>query len=75
MLLSQQWRFDAISDKNIKKTVRVYRVLTEPGATAPRVSREKEAGLRHWRWAALAVVALVGAVAVAIPSRSISATV
>jgi adenylate cyclase len=54
--------------KNIKKPVRVYRVLMEPEATAPGVSEEKKAGLRRWQWAALGIVAglVVGAGALAI---------
>ena len=63
-------RFEYLGEqavKNIRKPVRVYRVLMEPGAAAG-VSREKKAGLRRWQWAALAVAAvlLVGVVAVAI---------
>jgi len=63
-------RFEYLGEqavKNIRKPVRVYRVLMEPGAAAG-VSREKRAGLRRWQWAALAVAAvlLVGVVAVAI---------
>ena len=52
--------------KNIKKPVRVYRVLMEPGAAASRVCGEKKNGRRHGRWAALVLAAAVGAVAVAI---------
>jgi TolB-like protein/class 3 adenylate cyclase len=53
--------------KNIKKPVRVYRVLMEPGASAE-VSREKRPWLRRWQWAALAVLAVlvVGATTVVI---------
>jgi TolB-like protein/class 3 adenylate cyclase len=53
--------------KNIKKPVRVYRVLMEPGAGAA-VGRKKRPGLRRWQWAALAVlgVLIVGAAAVVI---------
>ncbi|NIQ40101.1 MAG: guanylyl cyclase, partial [Proteobacteria bacterium] len=53
--------------KNIKKPVRVYRVLMEPGARAE-VKREKKPGLRRWQWAALVVAAVlvVGAAAVGI---------
>ncbi len=51
--------------KNIKKPVRVYGVLMEPVTAPPRVSAEKRTGLRHRRWAALAVAALlVGGAAV-----------
>lgn len=54
--------------KNIKKPVRIYRVLMEPEAAAPGVSEEKKAGLRRWQWAALGIVAglVVGAGALAI---------
>ena len=40
----------------------------EPGVEVPGVGREEMTGLRRWRWAALAAVAVlvVGAVAVAI---------
>jgi adenylate cyclase len=53
--------------KNIAEPVRVYKVQMEPGVEAPGVGREEMAGLRWWRWAALAVVAVlfVGAAAVA----------
>jgi len=53
--------------KNIKKPVRVYRVLMEPGAPAE-VRREKRPGPRRWQWAALAVLAVLvlGAAAVVI---------
>jgi adenylate cyclase len=50
--------------KNIKKPVRVYRVLMEPGA-ASGVKREKRPGLRRWQWAALAVTAVLVAGAAA----------
>jgi adenylate cyclase len=52
--------------KNIKKPVRVYRVLMEHGAAASGVRRKKKAGPRQWRWAALALGAVVGAVGVGI---------
>lgn len=53
--------------KNIKKPVRVYRVLMEPGAPAE-VNRQKRPRLRRWQWASLAVTAVlvVGAAAVVI---------
>ena len=56
------------SVKNIVKPIRLYRVLTEPGAVTTKVSREKRAGPRQWHRVALAVVAILilGAAAVAI---------
>ena len=49
--------------KNIAKPVRVYRVPMEP-----RVGKEKEAGIRRWQWAAMALVAilLIGAGAITV---------
>ena len=54
--------------KNIAEPVRVYKVQMEPGVEVPGVDLEEIAGLRRWRWATLAVVAVlfVGAAAVAI---------
>jgi len=51
--------------KNIVEPVRVYKIRMEPGAAAD-VSREKKAGLKHWRWAVLAIVVVVAAVIVTI---------
>jgi TolB-like protein/class 3 adenylate cyclase/Flp pilus assembly protein TadD len=53
--------------KNIKKPVRVYRVLSFPGAAAHRVVQAKEAVGRRWRKMALTIAAMVvvGVVAVA----------
>ncbi len=50
--------------KNIDKPVRVYRVLSVPGAAAHRVVRAKRVVERKWRWTALLLGGL-GAVAVA----------
>ena len=48
------------SVKNIAEPLKVYRVPMGPKDMAGKVSREKEAGPKRWRWAALgAVVALV----------------
>ena len=52
--------------KNIAKSVPAYRVLMEPRVTVAGRSEEKRAGLRRWQWAVLAVVAVVGAGALAI---------
>jgi adenylate cyclase len=54
--------------KNIKKPVRVYRVLMEPKAAGSLVYREKRTDLRHRRRAYLALVGIViaGAIALAI---------
>jgi TolB-like protein/class 3 adenylate cyclase/Tfp pilus assembly protein PilF len=53
--------------KNIEKPVRVYRVLSFPGAAAHRVVRAKKAVGKTWRHAAMAIVAvLVLAAAVAV---------
>ena len=52
--------------KNIKEPVWVYRVQMEPETVAFAVSREKKAGLKHWRWAVLATVVVVAAVIVTI---------
>ena len=45
--------------KNIEKPVRVYRVLSFPGAAAHRVVRAKSATERKWRKAALVIAAVV----------------
>jgi adenylate cyclase len=45
--------------KNITKSVRVYRVLMDPGTAAPAVSRKKRPGLRRWQWPALAGVTVL----------------
>jgi TolB-like protein len=45
--------------KNITEPVRVYRVLSFPGAAAHRVAQAKEALGRKWRKAALAIAAIV----------------
>ncbi len=52
--------------KNIKKPVRVYRVLMEPGVAASRARVEKKTERRHVRWSVLVLAAAVGAVGVAI---------
>ena len=53
--------------KNISEPVRVYRMRVGPEAAAPAV-KEKKAGPKRWRWAALAVVValilVVGGVAI-----------
>jgi adenylate cyclase len=46
------------SVKNIVEPVRVYRVLTEPEAAA-RAGRGKWGGLGRWRWAVVAIVAVL----------------
>jgi len=53
--------------KNITRPVRIYRVLSYPGAPAHRVVQAKEAVGRKWRKLVLALVAVivVGAVAIA----------
>jgi adenylate cyclase len=51
------------SVKNIEKPVRVYRVLPEAEA-AGKVIGEKRLVSRHWRWAAVALVVVAGALAV-----------
>ena len=53
--------------KNITRPVRIYRVLSYPGAAVHRVFRAKEAVGRRWRKMALAIAAVVvvGAVALA----------
>ena len=45
--------------KNIPEPVRVYRVLSFPGAAAHRVVQAKDALRRKWRKAALAIAAIV----------------
>ncbi len=45
--------------KNIDKPIRVYRILSFPGAAAHRVVKAKTATERKWRNVALAIVALV----------------
>jgi len=45
--------------KNISKPVRVYRVLSFPGAAAHRVTEAKSAMKRKWRRAAMAIAAVV----------------
>jgi len=45
--------------KNIEKPVRVYRVLSIPGAAAHRVVKARSAMKKRWRKAALAVVAVL----------------
>jgi TolB-like protein/Flp pilus assembly protein TadD len=54
--------------KNIERPVRVYRVLSFPGAAAHRVIQARETMWKRWRRAALAiaVVLVIGAGAVAI---------
>jgi len=49
--------------KNIEKPVRVYRVLMEPEAVG-KVIGEKRPISRHWRWAALALIVVAGALAI-----------
>jgi TolB-like protein/class 3 adenylate cyclase/Flp pilus assembly protein TadD len=53
--------------KNITRPVRIYRVLSDSGVAAPRVSLAKEAaGRKLWKMVlALAAVVIVGAVAIA----------
>jgi adenylate cyclase len=45
--------------KNIAKPIRVYRVLSHPGAAAHRVKEAKMALRRKWRWIALAAGVLL----------------
>ena len=54
--------------KNIKKPVRVYRVLMEPGVNVPEVAAEKKGKPRQWRRMALSlgVVLIVVAASVVI---------
>jgi TolB-like protein/class 3 adenylate cyclase/Tfp pilus assembly protein PilF len=52
--------------KNIERPVRVYRVLSFPGAAAHRVVKAKESVERKWRKAALAIAAMVIVVAGAV---------
>ena len=47
------------SVKNIKEPIRVYRVLSFPGAAAHRVTRAKKALGKTWRKAALAIAAIL----------------
>jgi len=49
--------------KNIAKPVRVYRVLSEPGAAVPRIAADKKAGPRKWQKTAFIVVAILIVVA------------
>ena len=49
--------------KNIEKPVRVYRVLMDPDAVG-KVIGEKGPISRHWRWAALALIVVAGALAI-----------
>jgi adenylate cyclase len=49
--------------KNIEKPVRVYRVLMDPEA-AGKVIGEKRPISRHWRWAAVAMIVVAGALAI-----------
>jgi len=62
--------------KNIAEPVRVYRVLSHPGAAAHRVKEAKKALRRKWGWIALAagaVVLIVGVLLwrfVLLPSRA-----
>jgi adenylate cyclase len=49
--------------KNIEKPIRVYRVLMEPEA-AGKVIGEKRPISRHWRWAAVALIIVAGALAI-----------
>jgi len=49
--------------KNIEKPVRVYRVLMEPQAVG-KVIGEKKPISRHWRWAAVALIVVAGALAI-----------
>jgi adenylate cyclase len=48
--------------KNIEKPIRVYRVLMDPEA-AGKVIGEKRPISRQWRWAALALIVVAGALA------------
>jgi adenylate cyclase len=61
-------RYESLGEhtvRNIKKPVRVYRVLMEPGAPTD-AKREKRPGLRRWQWKALAAVLVVGVAAMVI---------
>ncbi|MGB2908249.1 MAG: adenylate/guanylate cyclase domain-containing protein, partial [Candidatus Aminicenantaceae bacterium] len=49
--------------KNIEKPIRVYRVLMDPEA-AGKVIGEKRPISRHWRWAAVALIVVAGALAI-----------
>jgi adenylate cyclase len=49
--------------KNIEKPVRVYRVLPQAEA-AGKVIGEKRPISRHWRWAAVALIVVVGALVI-----------
>ncbi len=49
--------------KNIEQPVRVYRVLMEPQAVG-KVIGEKKPISRHWRWAAVALIVVAGALAI-----------
>ena len=49
--------------KNIENPIRVYRVLMDPEA-AGKVIGEKRPISRHWRWAAVALIIVAGALAV-----------
>jgi adenylate cyclase len=51
------------SVKNIEKPVRVYRILPQAEA-AGKVIGEKRPISRHWRWAAVALIVLVGALVI-----------
>jgi adenylate cyclase len=51
------------SVKNIEKPVRVYRVLPQAEA-AGKVIGEKRPISRHWRWAAVALIIVVGALVI-----------
>jgi adenylate cyclase len=49
--------------KNIEQPIRVYRVLMDPEA-AGKVIGEKRPISRHWRWAAVALIVVAGALAI-----------
>jgi adenylate cyclase len=49
--------------KNIEKPIRVYRVLMDPAA-AGKVIGEKRPISRHWRWAAVALLVVAGALVI-----------
>ena len=49
--------------KNIEKPIRVYRVLMDPEA-AGKVIGEKRPISRHWRWVAVALIVVAGALAI-----------
>ena len=49
--------------KNIENPIRVYRVLMDPEA-AGKVIGEKRPISRHWRWAAVALIIVAGALAI-----------